>query len=155
MFRCQGSCLVPAEVQLAVNTPGALVASVIRMICLDHGEEPPVRDLTLCRRPVQPLVVSRRRYPQNPTDHPDPEPSRILLLKGGDQSESTSGRTFSFAKSAAARFRISTSRSSRRFSRRSRASSARSPVVPPVLSPPSVPACFPPFITDAGEHPHP
>ncbi len=38
---------MPAEGHLGVHPPGALGATSIRMNCLDHGEELPIRDLTL------------------------------------------------------------------------------------------------------------
>src|ERR1700754_4121066 len=104
----------------------------------DDLDQPQIRALTRGHRTVSPVVEATCRHAQYPACHRDRD-----LVRGEFPHYRVDhfGRTFSRAKYAAARLRISFSVSSRRFSRRSSTSSLRSSLVNPGLPPVSMSAC--------------
>src|SRR5882757_584495 len=83
---------------------------------------------------TEPVVVAGSRHIEHPAGHRD---INVVVGEFTDQREYYFGRTFSRAKYAAARLRISTSTSRRRLSRRSSASSFFSALVSCVALPDS------------------
>src|SRR5438552_9013434 len=101
------------------------------------------------RLAITPFVVAGGRHLHHATRRRDRQVRAVL----GDEGEDHFGRTFSLAKYAAARLRISTSISNARFSRRSFTNSARSSVVSPSRRPESMSAWFNQFRRQPSEIP--
>jgi hypothetical protein len=108
------------------------------MDAADRRRQLGIRDRPPGRRPCGPVVVAGGRDVQKPAGHRDGDTVRGELL---DQPEPYFGSTFSLAKYALARLRISFSISSTRFRRRNSTSSCASEVTP-ALRPESIASRF-------------
>src|SRR6185312_12548087 len=122
--------------QLAVDARTAVVRAAALVGGVDEDLEPLVLLVVRALWPLLPGVEPRPRHTQGPAQL---RCSELGLLRGDEREL----HAFSFAKKAAAFFRISRSSRSSRFSLRSRASSSFSSVVsvPRVLVPRFARAC--------------
>ncbi len=132
-----------------MDATGAVGLPALGMDLADPLAQPSVGEVTIRGRPSLPRVVSGAAD----TEHAAQRLHGVLGLPRGDEPKDAHRLSPSFAKKAAAFFKISRSSRSTRTSRRSRRSSPRSSLVRPGCSPASTVDCLTHSRNDSDETP--